>query len=110
MVFTINQSTATVPIANQSHNKDTIHETHVSSTMKAERPDAPEKDIEVGRLCRTTLNDLKMYMKNVIYSIPCECRVQYIGEAGKPLQVRIREHTKNVKEGKTISSRLVEHM
>ncbi|PNF31038.1 hypothetical protein B7P43_G17855, partial [Cryptotermes secundus] len=34
-----------------------------------------------------------------VYSIPCECGRSYIGETGRPLAVRLREHRHNLKEG-----------
>lgn len=33
--------------------------------------------------------------KDVIYKIPCECGAQYIGETGRPLEVRVSEHRRN---------------
>jgi hypothetical protein len=32
-----------------------------------------------------------------IYNIPCECGRSYVGEAGRPLSVRIGEHKFNLK-------------
>jgi hypothetical protein len=34
-----------------------------------------------------------------VYSIPCECGRSYLGETGRPLAVRLREHKHNLKEG-----------
>jgi predicted GIY-YIG superfamily endonuclease len=34
-----------------------------------------------------------------VYSIPCEFGRSYIGETGRPLAVRLREHRHNLKEG-----------
>ena len=47
--------------------------------------------------------------KNCIYSIPCQCGQQYIGETKRPLAVRVNEHQKKVKQGETTSSKLAEH-
>lgn len=58
-----------------------------------------------GCLCKTTSNDLKRDMNNIIYSISCEYNVQCIGESGKPLHIQIGEHKKNIKNYKTDSSR-----
>jgi hypothetical protein len=44
-----------------------------------------------------------------IYSIPCECGRSYIGEPGRPLAVRIREHGHNLKNGLLEKSKLVQH-
>jgi predicted GIY-YIG superfamily endonuclease len=44
-----------------------------------------------------------------IYSIPCECGRSYIGETGRPLGVRLREHRYNLKEGLLEKSKLAQH-
>jgi predicted GIY-YIG superfamily endonuclease len=44
-----------------------------------------------------------------VYSIPCECGRRYIGETGRPLAVRIREHRHNLKEGLLDISKLAQH-
>jgi hypothetical protein len=44
-----------------------------------------------------------------VYSIPCECGRSYIGETGKPLAVRLREHKYNLKEGLLEKSKLAQH-
>lgn len=61
-------------------------------------------------ICDITPKITTMESKNVIYSIPCECGAVYLGETGRPLGVRVGEHKKNVKEGKTFSSKLAEHV
>jgi predicted GIY-YIG superfamily endonuclease len=43
------------------------------------------------------------------YSIPCECGRIYIGETGRPLAVRLREHKHNFKEGLIEKSKLAQH-
>lgn len=48
--------------------------------------------------------------KNVIYSIPCECDKIYVGETGRELNVRVKEHRTAVEKKKDINiSKLVEH-
>jgi hypothetical protein len=44
-----------------------------------------------------------------VYSIPCECGRSYIGEKGRPLAVRLREHRHNLKEGLLEKSKLAQH-
>jgi hypothetical protein len=44
-----------------------------------------------------------------IYSIPSECGRSYIGETGRPLAVRLREHRHNLKEGLLEKSKLAQH-
>ena len=60
-------------------------------------------------ICYSSQGVPKLDSKNVIYSITRECGAQYIGETSRPLGVRIGEHMKNVKLGKTNTSRLAEH-
>lgn len=47
--------------------------------------------------------------KECIYKVPCECGNVYIGETGRPLSIRIKEHKRNCKQGETDKSRLAEH-
>jgi hypothetical protein len=44
-----------------------------------------------------------------VYSIPCECGRSYIGETGRPLAVRLREHRHNLGEGLLEKSKLAQH-
>jgi predicted GIY-YIG superfamily endonuclease len=48
-------------------------------------------------------------IKHCIYSIPCECGRRYIGETSRPLEVRIKEHKHNLKEGLLEKSKLAQH-
>jgi hypothetical protein len=44
-----------------------------------------------------------------VCSISCECGRSYIGETGRPLAVRLREHRHNFKEGLLEKSKLAQH-
>jgi hypothetical protein len=44
-----------------------------------------------------------------VYIIPCECGRRYIGETGRILSVRLREHRHNLKEGHLEKSKLAQH-
>jgi predicted GIY-YIG superfamily endonuclease len=44
-----------------------------------------------------------------VYSIPCECGRSYIGETGRPLVVRLREHRHNLQQGLLEKSKLAQH-
>ena len=46
---------------------------------------------------------------NCIYSIPCECGMNYIDETGRPWDVRLREHRRNLEIGHLERSRLAQH-
>jgi hypothetical protein len=45
-------------------------------------------------------------MARCVCSIPCECGRSYIGETGRPLAVRLREHKHNLREGLLEKSKL----
>jgi predicted GIY-YIG superfamily endonuclease len=55
----------------------------------------PERDLQQTARC--------------VYSIPCECGRSYIGETGRPLAVRLREHKQNLKEGLLEKSKFAQH-
>lgn len=61
-------------------------------------------------ICNTTPEVSKLDTKNVIYNLPCECGALYFGETCRPLGVRVGEHKNNVKQGRTNSSTLAEHV
>jgi hypothetical protein len=44
-----------------------------------------------------------------IYSIPCESGRSYIGETGRPLAVRLREHRHNLQQGLLEKSKFAQH-
>jgi predicted GIY-YIG superfamily endonuclease len=48
-------------------------------------------------------------MTQCIYSIPCEYGRSYIGETGRPLAVRLREHRHNLQQGVLEKSKLAQH-
>lgn len=67
--------------------------------------------LTLERLLCNRRPDIEMLdRKNIIYSIPCECGYEYLGETSRPLRVRLEEHKKNVKRGNTASSKLAEHV
>jgi predicted GIY-YIG superfamily endonuclease len=43
------------------------------------------------------------------YSIPCECGRSYIGETGRHIAVRLREHRHNIQQGLLEKSKLAQH-
>jgi predicted GIY-YIG superfamily endonuclease len=60
-------------------------------------------------LVRTRPNRDPKQTAHYVYSIPCECGRCYIGETGRSLAVRIREHRHNLKEGLLDKSKLTQH-
>jgi hypothetical protein len=62
-----------------------------------------------SRLVNTKPKSLETYKKDVIYSIPCECGLNYIGETSRPLEVRVREHQRRVEQRDPGSSKLADH-
>jgi predicted GIY-YIG superfamily endonuclease len=60
-------------------------------------------------LVKTTPKRELQRMTHCVYNIPCECGRNYIGETGRPLSVRLREHKHILKEGLLDRSRLAQH-
>ena len=47
--------------------------------------------------------------EGVVYKIPCECGKVYIGETGRAIQDRIKEHDRNIRLARTQTSAVSEH-
>ena len=60
-------------------------------------------------LSKTKPRNGEQESKNCIYSIPCECKRQYIGETKRPLKIRLNEHKTNINKGDTVNSKLAKH-
>ena len=45
----------------------------------------------------------------VVYKIPCECGKVYIGETGRAMQDRIKEHNRDIRLARTQTSAVSEH-
>ena len=45
----------------------------------------------------------------VVYRIPCECGKVYIGETGRPMQERIKEHDRDIRLTRTVTSAVSEY-
>ena len=45
----------------------------------------------------------------VVYRIPCECGKVYIGETGRPMQDRVKEHDRDIRLAPTKTSAVSEH-
>ena len=46
---------------------------------------------------------------SVVYKIPCECGKVYIGETGRAMQDRIKEHDRDIRLARTQTSAVSEH-
>ena len=44
-----------------------------------------------------------------VYSIPCECGQVYIGQSGRSVQIRIKEHRRHIRLAQTEKSAVAEH-
>ena len=52
----------------------------------------------------------KVKNTGVVYQIPCkDCDAKYIGETGRSLETRLKEHKASVRLGKTDASALSDH-
>jgi hypothetical protein len=58
---------------------------------------------------KTRLERDPLQTAQCIHSIPCECGRSYIGETGRPLAVRPREHRHNLQQGLLEKSKLAQH-
>ena len=45
----------------------------------------------------------------VVFKIPCECSKAYIGETGRAMQDRIKEHDRDIRLARTQTSTVSEH-
>ena len=43
-----------------------------------------------------------------VYAIPCSCGMRYVGETGRSIKARIKEHMADIKHGRTKQSVVVE--
>ena len=60
-------------------------------------------------LIKTKPDNSEQNSKNCIYSIPCECGKQYIGETSRPLNVRKNEHQNYLRKNEIEKSQICVH-
>ena len=48
-------------------------------------------------------------LKKWVYSIPCSCDEEYIGETGRSIKTRLKEHSVDIKHERTKNSAVAEH-
>ncbi|KAI5692681.1 hypothetical protein M8J77_022402 [Diaphorina citri] len=61
-------------------------------------------------LCGTKPTNINIDDKGSIYCIPLSCGKRYVGESGRPLNVRLKEHKDKIRKGGTTGSYLVQHL
>ena len=49
-------------------------------------------------------------VKPCVYQIPCKCGKKYIGQTGRKLEKRVKEHQRDIKNGNHIGSAFVDHV
>ena len=45
-----------------------------------------------------------------VYMIPCSCKISYIGETGRSFRIRLKEHGADIRNERTRTSALAEHV
>ena len=48
--------------------------------------------------------------KTGVYVIPCSCGKEYIGEIGRAIEIRVKEHCTDIRHNYTKKSALAEHL
>ncbi|CAH3113816.1 unnamed protein product, partial [Pocillopora meandrina] len=66
-------------------------------------------DAKISRLVRPKDAVDLAKQDGVVYRIPCECGKVYIGETGRPMQDRIKEHDRDIRLARTETSAVSEH-
>ena len=94
-------------VANKIKRKETS-----TTNNKTAREERNTKGLAVfPYVAATTERIKKVLVRNDIYSIPCmDCEVKYMGETGRALGTRRKEHHSSVKYEKTESSALAKHL
>ena len=94
-------------VANKIKRKETS-----TTNNKTAREERNTKGLAVfPYVAATTERIKKVLVRNDIYSISCmDCEVKYMGETGRALGTRTKEHHSSVKYEKTESSALAKHV
>ena len=63
----------------------------------------------IRKLLRSLKDPVDPRLKKGVYLIPCECGKAYIGETGRSIQTRVKEHCADIRLNRTQKSSLAEH-
>jgi len=64
----------------------------------------------IRQLFNSVKDPINPNLQKGVYVIPCSCGKEYIGEIGRSLNIRIKEHTADLRRERTSKSALVEHV
>ena len=64
----------------------------------------------IRQLFNSVKDPINPNLQKGVYVIPCSCDKEYIGEIGRSLNIRIKEHATDLRRDRTSKSALVEHV
>ena len=63
----------------------------------------------IGRMLDTSKDPVEPLKRKGVYSVPCSCEIPYIGEIGRSVEVRLKEHCADIMHDRHQKSALAEH-
>ena len=63
----------------------------------------------IRQMMRSVKDNINRQNLKVVYNIDCSCGKSYIGETGRSLKIRLKEHTTDIKNERSRKSALAEH-
>ena len=63
----------------------------------------------IRKLLRSVKDPVDPSLEKGVYLIPCECGKAYIGETGRSIRTRVKEHCADIRLNRTHKSALAEH-
>ena len=64
----------------------------------------------ISQLIISVKDPINLNLQKGVYVIPCSYRKEYIGEIGRSLNIRIKEHTADLRRERSSKSALAEHV
>ena len=85
--------------------------------MKNTGPSRKKKSIDsvfsplnsIRKLLKIVKDPIDPSLKKGVYMIPCECGKAYIGETGRSIKTRVKEHCADIRLNRTQKSALAQH-